>query len=153
MTDIEREDLAELIREILEEHERIHPYHRRDTLVSFKDPQGRPWYSATVSKVQAISAVLTLLVTIFAGIWASMAVRDELVVYPRVNGIVRVQLDEHERDVRAEMSALRPTMATRTELDALAKEVAVSRAERIEQYTAIQAQLDRIERRLEKMGR
>ena len=147
------DDIRSLIVQVLEEQQREHAYTKREPLVRFADPDGKPWYSATVSKVQAMSAVLALLATIFAGIWASMSARDNLVVYPRVEQIVDGKLADHESDVRAEMSALRPTIATRVELDALAKEVAVSRAERIEQYTAIQAQLDRIERRLERMGR
>lgn len=152
-----RDELTELIREVLSEQEAAlngkHDCHRRAPLVRFSDQNGKPWYSATISRVQAMSAVLVLLSTIFAGIWASMAARDQLVVYPNVNKIVDARMIAHEIQVRRDMDAIRPQIATKTELDEVDKKIEVSRAEREKQYEAIQAQLDRIERRLERLGR
>ena len=148
-----REAIREAVIEVLREQAHHPPFHRRAPIARQTDPNGKTWLSVTASKAQAVLILISLMGSLFGGMWASMAVRDELVVYPRVTAMVEGVMRAHKDDVRAEMSALRPTIATRVELDALAKELAVSRAERIEQYTAIQAQLDRIERRLERNGR
>ena len=137
------EQLRELIREILEEQD-IHAFHRRQTLVRFKDPDGRPWYSATISKVQAASAVFALLATIFGAIWVSMAARDEIVVYPRVSRMISASEADH-----IEFSDER--YATKSEVGQVATALAVSKAERVEQFNAIQRQLDVQDKRLERI--
>lgn len=153
------DEIRRMVAEVLAEQQTpsSRQFSKREPLVRFSDPEGKAWYAATISRVQAISAILSLLGTIFAGIWASMSVRDQLVVFPQVAEIVQhgiqAEITRSEAKARAEIEALRALAATRVELEALAKEHAVSRAERVEQYNAIQAQLDRIERRLERLGK
>ncbi|HQP93135.1 MAG TPA: hypothetical protein PK570_04155, partial [Thermoanaerobaculia bacterium] len=105
------------------------------------DPEGKPWYSATVSRVQALSAVLALLTTIFGAIWFSMATRDQIVVLPLVDQRIKSYAVEHDKQAHERF-------ATKAEAAALREVIAVSTAERVEQFNAIQRQLDRIEREL-----
>ena len=148
-----RETIREAVLDVLRE-EREHPaYHPRAPFVRHVDPDGKTWLSATASKAQAITAILGLLAAVFGGIWGSMAVRDSIVIMPQVAESIEARLADHERHVREAMEAVRPTIATKAEVAELSEQLAVSRAERITQYTAIQAQLARIEARLERLGR
>lgn len=139
MTD--RDELRQLIREILVEQDRQHSCVTRAPFVRFADPDGKPWYSATLSRVQALSAVLALLATIFGAIWVSMATRDQIVVLPLVDQRIKSYAVEHDKEALERF-------ATKAEAAALREVIAVSKAERVEQFNAIQRQLDRIEREL-----
>lgn len=90
MTD--RDDLRAVIREVLAEQREHRGYSRRDPLVRFADPEGKSWYSATVSKLQALSLLLTLLGMIGGVVWGSMSMRDRLVVFPEV----AARIQEHD---------------------------------------------------------
>jgi len=131
MTD--RDDLRELIREILSEQAAAHPYRPRAPLARFEDPDGKPWYSATLSRVQAVMAIFALLTTIAGAIWVS--------VLPLVDQQIKAYAVEHEKQAIERF-------ATKPEVAALSQALAVSKAERVEQFNAIQRQLDRIEREL-----
>ena len=148
-----REAIREAVMDVLTE-ERLHPaFHKRGPLSKQVDPEGKTWISATASRAQAIAIILSFLATIFAGIMASMAIRDEVKVYPRVQEIIDGRLKDHEAHVKQTMEAVKPLLASKEEVAELAKQLAVSRAERIEQYTAIQLQLNRIEDRLARIGK
>lgn len=136
-----RDDLRAVIREVLSEQDRQHGYIPRAPFQRFADPEGKPWYSATVSRVQALSAVLALLTTIFGAIWFSMATRDQIVVLPLVDQRIKSYAVEHDKQALERF-------ATKAEAAALREVIAVSTAERVEQFNAIQRQLDRIEREL-----
>jgi len=131
MTD--RDDLRELIREILSEQAASHPYRPRAPLARFEDPDGKPWYSATLSRVQAVLAIFALLTTIAGAIWVS--------VLPLVDQQIKAYATEHDRQAMERF-------ATKAEAAALREVIAVSTAERVEQFNSIQRQLDRIEREL-----
>lgn len=143
MSDLTQEQLRELIREILDEQD-VHAFHRRQTLVRFQDPEGKPWYSATISRVQALSAVLALLATIFAGIWSSMAARDSMVVFPRVQAMIEEAASDADR-------LAHDRYFTRPEAAALSERLSVSKAEREQQFQAIQQQLAAQDKRLERI--
>lgn len=131
MTD--RDDLRAVIREVLSEQDRQHRYIPRAPFQRFADPEGKPWYSATVSRVQAVMAIFALLTTIAGAIWVS--------VLPLVDQQIKAYAVEHEKQAIERF-------ATKPEVAALSQALAVSKAERVEQFNAIQRQLDRIEREL-----
>ncbi|OQC35317.1 MAG: hypothetical protein BWX64_02511 [Acidobacteria bacterium ADurb.Bin051] len=143
MGDLSPEQLRDLIREILEE-QNVHTFHRRQAMVRFQDPDGKPWYSATLSRVQALSAVLALLATIFAGIWSSMAARDSMVVFPRVKVMIEEAATDADR-LAHDRYFTRPEAAT------LSERLSVSKAEREQQFNQIQAQLTAQDKRLERI--
>ncbi|HPA81160.1 MAG TPA: hypothetical protein PLS95_10140, partial [Thermoanaerobaculales bacterium] len=97
------------------------------------DPEGKPWYSATVSRVQAVMAIFALLTTIAGAIWVS--------VLPLVDQQIKAYAVEHDRQAMERF-------ATKAEAAALREVISVSTAERVEQFNSIQRQLDRIEREL-----
>lgn len=131
MTD--RDDLRAVIREVLSEQDRQHGYIPRAPFQRFADPEGKPWYSATVSRVQAVMAIFALLTTIAGAIWVS--------VLPLVDQQIKAYAVEHDRQAMERF-------ATKAEAAALREVISVSTAERVEQFNSIQRQLDRIEREL-----
>lgn len=131
MTD--RDDLRAVIREVLSEQDRQHGYIPRAPFQRFADPEGKPWYSATVSRVQAIMAIFALLTTIAGAIWVS--------VLPLVDQQIKLYAAEHDKQSMERF-------ATKAEAAALREVISVSTAERVEQFNSIQRQLDRIEREL-----
>lgn len=149
MTD--RDELRELISEILAEQDRQHGFTPRAPFVRGVDPDGKPWYSATVSRVQAISAVLALLATIFAGIWASMSARDATVVLPQVGRMIDAASARHEKEA-AERFATKLEVAA---VDATAKAVTAGRDEQIvalkQAIADLKAQNERIDAKLDRL--
>lgn len=131
MTD--RDELRAVIREVLSEQDRQHGYIPRAPFQRFADPEGKPWYSATVSRVQAVMAIFALLTTIAGAIWVS--------VLPLVDQQIKAYAVEHDRQAMERF-------ATKAEAAALREVISVSTAERVEQFNSIQRQLDRIEREL-----
>lgn len=146
---MEPHEVRALVDEALLEHAAHHPFRRRAPLSKHTDPDGKTWYSGAVSRVQALSAVLALLASIFAGIWASMGARDQLVVYPEVDRRIDRRLVSHEAQARREMETIAPQFVRVGELAALRQDLAVARA----QLEAIKEQLDRIEARPAHLGR
>ena len=131
MTD--RDELRAVIREVLSEQDRQHGYIPRAPFQRFADPEGKPWYSATLSRVQAVMAIFALLTTIAGAIWVS--------VLPLVDQQIKAYAVEHDRQAMERF-------ATKAEAAALREVISVSTAERVEQFNSIQRQLDRIEREL-----
>ncbi|HRS37452.1 MAG TPA: hypothetical protein P5199_13320 [Thermoanaerobaculia bacterium] len=124
------EQIRQLIREVLAEQTRQHGYAKRDPLVAFSDPDGKSWYSATVSRLQALSLLLTLLGMIGGVVWGAMATRDAVVVFPEV----AAQIERH--DVAA-AARLAKEYATKSELAAVAAEARVVTRGRDEQIAAL----------------
>lgn len=147
------QDIRSIIDEVLREQAEDHHFRKRAPLSKHTDPDGKTWYSGAISRVQAASAVLALLTTIFTGVWASMGARDQLTVYPHVETMIESRVSRHELDAREEMAAIAPRFATSVDLQSLRQEVAVGAMERQTQLVAIKEQLDRIEQRLNRLGR
>lgn len=140
---MEPQEMRAMVDEALREHDVHHPFRRRAPLSKHTDPDGKTWYSGAVSRVQAVSAVLALLASIFAGIWASMGARDQLVVYPEVDRRIDVRFAAHDAQVRREMDQISPQLAKASELALLRQDIAVLKA----QTELILEQLNRIEPR------
>lgn len=140
---MEPHEIRALVDEALRKHAGSQPFRRRDPLSRHTDPDGKTWYSGAVSRVQALSAVLALLATIFAGIWASMGARDQLIVYPEVDRRIDARFVAHDAQVRREMEQISPQLAKASELALLRQDIAVLKA----QTELILEQLNRIEPR------
>lgn len=145
MTD--RDDLRELIREILSEQAAAHPYRPRAPLARFEDPDGKPWYSATVSKLQA----LLILCSVIAALVGGMTGGVRLFVLPEVQNITSESEAQHHARVTAEF-------ATKRELDREIARVELSgepsRAEvkvLQDQVVTLKQQTARIEEKLDRL--
>lgn len=148
------QEIRALVEEVLQEREKsaAHRFVRRSPS-RHVDPDGRTWYSGAVSKAQVAGALLGLVASVFSAVWAGMEVRDRLTVYPRVGSMIDERMGKHEIEARREMEAIAPRFATAVELSAVRQEVAVERATQSTQLLAIKDQLDRIEQRLQRVGR
>ena len=140
---MEPHEIRAIVEDALREHAASQRFHKRAPLSKHTDPEGRTWYSGAVSRVQALSAVLALLASIFAGIWASMGARDQLVVYPEVDRRIDARFTAHDAQVRREMEQISPQLAKASELALLRQDIAVLKA----QTELILEQLNRIEPR------
>lgn len=121
MTD---EQLREMIREELSEHDQTSPFNeQRREIIRFA-----AWAIGSV-----ISAVLALLL-----LWA------RLVVYPEMDA----RIERHGVDARERMDVVAAGYVKSAQLDALKAELSVKQARSEEQLIAIRAQLDRIEAQL-----
>jgi uncharacterized protein YdcH (DUF465 family) len=145
MTD--RDELRTVIAEILAEQTRQHGYAKRDPLVAFSDPDGKSWYSATVSKLQA----LLILFAVVAGLVGGITGGVRLFVLPEVRDITSVSEAQHHARVTAEF-------ATKRELDREIARVELSgepsRAEvkvLQDQVVTLKQQTARIEEKLDRL--
>lgn len=146
MSDLTQEQLRELIREILDEQD-VHAFHRRQTLVRFQDPEGKPWYSATISKMQAFLVLCSVIAALVGGITGGV----RLFVLPEVRNITRESEEQHHARVASEF-------ATKRELDREIARVELSgepsRAEvkvLQDQVVTLKQQTARIEEKLDRL--
>lgn len=149
MTD--RDDLRELIRDVLAEQARQHSYAKRDPLVRFSDPEGKNYWSATVSRMQALSLLLTLLGMIGGVVWSAMSARDQLVVLPRVRAMVEL----HDAMPTAHAAIMRAADEEIDEVRSTAAAVTRGRDEQIsalkESITELRKQNERIDAKIDRL--
>ncbi|OQC39621.1 MAG: hypothetical protein BWX64_01610 [Acidobacteria bacterium ADurb.Bin051] len=151
MTGMSQDELRGLIAQVVAEQRDQHGYEKREPLVRFKDPEGKPWYSATVSRIQALTALLALLGMVGGVVWATMGARDRLEVFPTVQAQIRAAADLHEAQVAS-------TYATKRELEraisAMESRGGEDRGDvRVlqEQVVTLKAQTARIEEKLDRL--
>lgn len=149
MTD--RDDLRELIREILSEQAAAHPYRPRAPLARFEDPDGKTWYSATLNRLQALAVLAGLLGSISGVVWATMGARDRLEVFPVVNERIITQAQATETRIAAEY-------ATKRELERAIAAINERGAAELgdvrvlqEQVATLRAQVTRVEEKLDRV--
>lgn len=148
---MERDELIETIREVIAEERRERMTHpeARERVTRYQDPTGKTWTSVTMAKAEWVTKILQLCLVVGAVLSLANVVVIRMSVGPLIDEKIGVAIHAHETAAEERMKAIAPTIATRSELDAVKSEMAVSRAQRIEQFNALNARLDRIENMLQ----
>jgi len=146
MTDAEQ--IRELIREELEEHDKRHLFARREP-TKITDQDGNEWITGALMKAEVIKFLWWALGAVASVVFAGLILFARVEIYPEVDD--RIEL--HEKAAQTRMLESVKGYATINDLAKVDAAVQVSRAERIQQFEAIKAQLDRIEERLDRVGR
>lgn len=146
MTDAEQ--IRELIREELEEHDKRHVFARREP-TKITDPEGNEWITGALRKAEVVKFLWWALGAVASVVFAGLILFARVEIYPEVNE--RIQI--HEEAAQRRMAEVSKNYATLSDVAKVDAALQVSRAERIQQFEAIKAQLDRIEERLNKGGR
>lgn len=146
MTDAEQ--IRELIREELDEHDKRHMFARREP-TKITDPEGNEWITGALRKAEVVKFLWWSLTAVAGVVFAGLILFARVEVYPEVDN----RIERHEKSAQSRMLESVKGYATIGDLNKLDAAVQVSRAERIQQFEAIKAQLDRIEERLNRGGR
>lgn len=146
MTDAEQ--IRELIREELDEHDRRHMFARREP-TKITDPEGNEWITGALRKAEVVKFLWWALSAVAGVVFAGLILFARVEVYPEVDE----RIISHEKAAQTRMAEAVKGYATISDLAKVDAAVQVSRAERIQQFEAIKAQLDRIEERLNNGGR
>lgn len=146
MTD---EELRETIRAELDAHDVRHRMAQRKP-TKITDPEtGKEWLTGALDKAELVRFAAWCVGGLAGLVFAGLVLFAKVEVYPEVDGRIKA----HAEAAKIEMQRITPQFASAVEVATLRKDLEISRAQRIEQFAAIQAQLDRIEQRLDRLGR
>lgn len=146
MTDAEQ--IRELIREELEEHDRRHVFARREP-TRITDPEGNEWITGALRKAEIIKFLWWAMGIVASVVLLGLILFAKVEIYPEVDQRIGI----HQEEAQRRMSDATKSFATLADVAKVDAALQVSRAERIQQFEAIKAQLDRIEERLNNGGR
>ena len=143
------EELRELIRAELDAHDRRHIFSPRAP-ATITDPEtGQELVTGALQKAEIIRFAAWCVGGLAGLVFGGIVLFARVEVYPEVDR----RIVAHAVAAKVEMQAIEPRFASAADMATLRRDMEVSRAQRIEQFTAIQAQLDRIEARLDRLGR
>lgn len=143
------EELRELILAELDAHDRRHIFAPRSPSTITDPETGQEWVTGALAKAEIVKFAAWCISGLAGLVFAGLILFAKIEVYPEVDR----RIVAHATAARIEMQAVEPKFASAAEMATLRRDMEVSRAQRIEQFAAIQAQLDRIEARLDRIGR
>lgn len=152
MTQIDRDELEELIRRVIAEERQesmAHPT-RREKFTRYTDPEGKTWVSATMEKAEMAQKLLGLFLALASIISVVNYAVVNYAVMPSVHGAVESAIDTHEKAVAVRMAEIAPTLVQRAEFE---RRVAVADERWKNQDGLNNAMAERLKRIEEKLDR
>lgn len=131
--------------------EQAESFRHRAPLARHTDPEGRSWYSATVNRVQAASAIFALLASVAGVVWGTLDAYYKIRVLPEIDARIEAQIKVHEQ--RYESAFVTPKVLH----DTLAPMHASAMADHAdllvirERVAALNEQLQRVEAKIDRL--
>lgn len=147
------EELRALIRSELDAHDTRHVFEQRKSSTITDPSTGKEWITSTLKKGEIVKFFAWAFSGVATIVLAGLLIFAKIEIYPETDRRTDAKIVAHSTAARIEMQALQPQFASASEVATLRKDLEVSRAQRIEQFEAIQQQLNRIEQRLARMGK
>lgn len=143
---MDEQEIRALIAAVIDEE---HQHFAKRAPATFRDENGNEWVTGALKKAEIVRFIAWCLAGVAAIVFSGLVLFAKVEIYPEVDR----RIEAHQLEAEKEMSRIAPTFASTAELKELRTDLEVSRAQRIEQYASIQAQLNRIEARLDKLVR